>query len=101
MAVSNNSRSFQYFAAIAATPSDFNLDAGTYGITVHATVWGTATLQKLLPDGTTYVAVLAALNADGYSRIGLPAGQYRLLLAGVTALTGEIAQIAPGRVGGS
>lgn len=98
MAVNNIPRSFQYWAAIAATPLDFNLDAGSYGLTVSASVWGTATLQKLLPDGTTYVAVSAALAANGYTYLaGLPAGQYRMLLAGVTAFTGEIAQVAPGR----
>lgn len=90
-------RSFQFWAVIAATPDVFNLDAGLYGLALHATVWGTATLQKLLPDGATYVAVLAAVGADGYVTVWLPAGRYRLVLAGVTALTGEIALIAPGR----
>jgi hypothetical protein len=95
-------RSFQFYDAIDATPSDFNLDAGKYGITVRATVWGTATLQRLMPDGdgTLYVTVLTALAADGYTVIELPAGRYRMALAGVTALTGLIEQIAPGRMGG-
>ena len=88
--------SFQYWAAIDATPDDFKLDAGAYGLTLHATAWGTASLEKLLPDGTTYVIVAIAIAADGYVEIHLPAGQYRLVLAGVTALTGEIAMIAPG-----
>lgn len=91
-------RSFQFWNAIAATPVDFNLDAGLYGVTMHATVWGTATLQKLLPDGVTYVAVLPAVAADGYATVWLPAGQYRLATAGVTALIGEIALIRPGRI---
>lgn len=96
MAVNNIPRSFQYWAAIAATPLDFNLDAGAYGMTLHATVWGTATLKKLLPDGATYVAVATAFSADGYLELHLPAGQYQLTLAGITALTGEIALIARG-----
>lgn len=96
MAINNIPRSFQYWAVIAATPPDFNLDAGAYGLTLHATAWGTAALQKLLPDGATYVTVLTAFAADGYAEIHIPAGQYRLLLAGVTGLTGEIALIARG-----
>lgn len=96
MAIVNQPRSFQYWAAISATPGDFNLDAGAYGLTLHATVWGTATLQKLLPDGVTYVTVTTPFAADGYVEVHVPAGQYRLLMAGVTALTGEIALIARG-----
>ncbi len=79
-------RSFQFFNGINATaPPRFDLDAGVYGLTMRATVWGTATLQKLLPDGTTWVAVLTAFAADGYQTVQLPAGKYRLLLAGITA----------------
>jgi hypothetical protein len=96
MAINNLPRNFQYWSAISATPNDFNLDAGVYGITLHATTWGSATLQKLLPDGTTYVAAAAAFSVDGTSVLQLPAGQYRLALSGVTALTGEIAKIASG-----
>lgn len=92
----SQTRSFQYWAAISATGADFNLDAGGYGLTLHATSWGTATLKKLLPDGTTYVAVATAVAADGYVELHLPAGQYQLTLSGVTALTGEIALIVPG-----
>lgn len=96
MAINNIPRSFQYWAIIAATPADFNLDAGAYGLTLHASAWGTATLKKLLPDGTTYVAVATAFAADGYVEIHLPAGQYQLTLSGITGLTGEIALIARG-----
>jgi hypothetical protein len=96
MAINNIPRNFQYWSAISATPNDFNLDAGVFGLTLHATTWGTATLQKLLPDGATYVAVSSALAADGETVLQLPAGQYRLALSGVTALTGEIAKIASG-----
>lgn len=95
-------RSYQFFNAIAATPPVFDLDAGKYGITVRATVWGTATLQRMMPDGSKaiFVTVTAALAADGYVVVELPAGKYQMTLAGVTALTGLIEQIAPGRMGG-
>lgn len=97
MARNDGIRSFQsWFPVIGATPNDFALDAGWYGVTVQATVWGTATLQRLMPD-SSYVTVLAALNANGYATIQLPAGQYRMLLAGVTAFGGMIELITPGR----
>lgn len=89
-------RSFQYWNAVVATPSDFNLDAGIYGIT--AVVTGAVTLQKLLPDGATYAPVLAALATTvggAYVTVQLPAGRYRILMAGAT-ITGEIALIARG-----
>lgn len=90
-------RSYQsWFPVIAATPDDFPLDAGWYGLTVQATVWGTATLQRLMPDGG-YIAVSAAIAANGYTTYQLPAGQYRILLAGVTAFGGLIELITPGR----
>jgi len=99
MAIRNIPRSFQSWGAINATDLDFNLDAGVYGLTLHATAWGTATLKKLLPDGVTYVSVMGSggpIAADGYTVLQLPAGQYQLTLASVTALTGEIALIAKG-----
>lgn len=104
MAVNNRPRSFQQWpnavyapAPVSATPPDFNLDAGVYGLTLTAGVWGTATLQKLLPDGTTYVAVIGGgFAGDGYTTLMLPAGQYRMALAGITALNGVIELISRG-----
>lgn len=99
MAITNIPRSFQFWNAIAATPNDFNLDAGLYGLTASATVWGTATLQKLLPDGLTYVPVNAAILAgNGYVALQLPACQYRMVLAGVTAFSGVIELISRGPI---
>lgn len=97
MAINNIPRSFQYWASISVTPSDFRLDTGTYGLALTAGVWGSAALQKLLPDGATYVPILGAtLVGNGYAVLILPAGQYRLSLVGITALVGEIALIARG-----
>lgn len=89
-------RNYQAWDAIDATPDSFNLDAGVYGLTVHAAVWGTATLQRVFPGGVIFVTVLTASAADGYGVVQLPAGKYRLLLAGVTDLTGYIELIAHG-----
>lgn len=107
MAINNQPRSFQQWpqasyapAPVSATPPDFNLDAGVYGLALAATTFGTAVLQKLLPDGTTYVAVSPVIAAASYSVYQLPAGRYRLALTGVTALVGEIALIARGSLRG-
>lgn len=98
MARNDQPRSFQFWNGIAATPNDFNLDAGNYGLTAAATVWGTAELQKLLPNGVTYVPVSGAtLAGNSYTVLALPAGQYRLVLAGITAFTGVIEKIDVGR----
>jgi hypothetical protein len=91
-------RSFQYWNAINATPADpdFNLDAGVYGLTVRATAWGTATLQRVFQGGVIFVTVTPALAADGYVVLQLPAGKYRMTLAGITAFSGYLELIAPG-----
>lgn len=97
MARNDQPRSFQsWFPVITVTPNDFLLDAGWYGITVQATVWGTATFQRLMPDGS-YLTIVAAFAANGYTTLQLPAGQYRMLLAGVTAFGGLIELITAGR----
>lgn len=95
----NRPVSFQEWKSITTTPLDFRLDAGAYGVTVDATVWGSATLQRVLADGAggqIAVTVLPPITADGYAEIHLPAGWYRMTLAGITAFTGEVALIAPG-----
>lgn len=90
-------KSFQFWNSISTTPVDFRLQAGLYGLTLHATTWGTATLRIMMPDGTqaTYL-VIQTFSADAYTDFRLPAGQYQLTLSGVTGLTGEISLIAAG-----
>jgi hypothetical protein len=82
------------FSNIAATPASFTLRGGSYGVTAHAT-WGggSATLQRLAPDGATYVTVLAAFSADGYASANLPAGTYQLAIATATAVYADIVGI--------
>jgi len=89
---------YQVWNNIAATPRDFRLNAGSFGLEVKAGAWGTATLQQY--DGTTdsYFPVSAALGANGYTVLQLPAGQYQITLAGVTGFSGKIAKIDSARV---
>jgi len=103
MATQPAPRSYQAWTVQDTAPDTFNLDAGKYGLTVAAGVWGTATLNRILPDGsggTVLVPMTAALAANGYTVIELPAGKYILTIAGITGLTGRLEQIAPGRMGG-
>jgi hypothetical protein len=95
MAVNFQPKSFQFWGAITATPNDFQLDAGLYGIALAAGGFTTATLNKLLSDTTTFVPVSAALTPNSYTILQLPAGQYRLIVVG-SALTGEISLVARG-----
>jgi hypothetical protein len=86
-------KDFQLWSAISATPNDFLLNDGVFGLTLKAT-WGAgnAVIQQLLPDGS-YVPVSVAFTLDSYVEIELPAGQYQLTITSVTGLTGKIAKL--------
>lgn len=75
------------FKNISATPAAFTLRGGNYGVTVHAT-WGggSVTLERLSPDGSTYVSTGIAFTADGYQNVNLPSGTYELVVATATAI---------------
>jgi hypothetical protein len=81
---------------ISASTAAFTLRGGTYGVTANAT-WGggTAKLQKLAADDTTYVSVATAADfaADGYTSINLPSGTYRWTIATATAIYLDITSI--------
>ena len=96
MARNDQPRSFQYWAGIAATPNDFNLDAGNYGLTVATGGFTSYQLQRLMPDGVTYAPITAVVATAGYTYLQLPAGQYRLVLIS-TAFIGLIEKIDVGR----
>lgn len=96
MAINNIPRSYQFWNAIAATPPDFNLDVGNYGITVATGGFTSFQLQKLMPDGATYAPITAVVTVAGYTFIQLPAGQYRMVLV-ATAFIGTIEKIDVGR----
>lgn len=76
-----------------STPADFVLRGGAYGLTLHATTWGTATLKRKTAAGNYVAVVAAAQAADGYNEIHLPNGTYQLTLSGITAIDGDITSI--------
>ena len=65
------------FAALSETPAAFQMGGGLYGVTVAADAGGgNVTLQRLSGDATTYVTVLTAITAPGYSRSSFPARRH-------------------------
>lgn len=86
------------FSNISATPAAFVLLGGEYGMMVSATFGGgSVTLQGLSLDGATWVTVLPAFTANGYSYLDLPPGQYRVLIATATAVYISVSRIPKGR----
>ena len=56
-------------------------------MTVSATFGGgSVTLQRLAPDGSTYVTVLTAFTTAGYASANLPSGTYQIAIATATAV---------------
>jgi len=82
---------------IAATTDAFQLHGGKYAVAANATwnVTGTAKLQILGPDGSTYLSVSSGTDftADGYATVDLPPGQYRWTIATATAAYLVVARV--------
>ncbi len=85
----------QKFENISATTSPFTLVGGAYALDAVAT-WGggNVTLQRLGPDGATWInadATAISLTANGTSgAVALPGGSYRIA---VTTATGVYASL--------
>lgn len=80
---------------IDATPADFILGEGLYGLTLQADVWNSVDLRRVFPDGTVASVLAQPRTEDGYSGpLYLPGGTYRLVLTGTTGLTGALQEIA-------
>src|ERR1700719_1929017 len=91
-------RSYQSWVNLAVTPAtDFELDAGSYGLTVATAGFTSYQLQRLLPDGGTYTPAMPVAGAAGYTGLDLPAGRYSHVCVGATACTGLIEKIDTGR----
>jgi hypothetical protein len=69
------------YSNINATTAAFRLKGGKYGVTVHASTYGTVTLQLQAFDATTWLTALTAFAADGFATADLPPGLYRVALA--------------------
>ena len=79
----------------SATSDPFALKGGLYGVDVSATFGGgSVTLQRLAPDGSTYVTALTAFTAAGYKTASLPPGTYRVSIATASAVYVSICAVA-------
>lgn len=83
---------------VSSTPAAFALRGGQYAITVHAGTWssGSVVLQRLAPDGATYVNVMTALTADGYATVNLPTGTYQLSITTATGVYADVVSVILG-----
>ena len=64
-----------------ASSANFALKGGTYTIDVIASTFGTVTLQRLGPDGSTFLTAQTAFAANGTATVDLPGGTYKIALA--------------------
>lgn len=85
------------FSNLSATPTNFTLNGGCYGIEVIAT-WGggSVDLKRQAADGSTFVSVLSgatAFTANGFQSLNLPNGTYQLTIATATAVYADITSI--------
>jgi hypothetical protein len=77
----------QSYSNIGSTTSAFTLRGGVYGVTIHASTYGTAALQAQAADGSTFVGMkdingnAVSFSADGAAVVYLPPGAYRFALA--------------------
>jgi len=83
-------------SALGATSSDpFVLVGGAYAMDAIAT-WsaGSITLQRLGPDGATYITAATALSADGTTgALALPPGTYKIAVVTATGVWVSISRI--------
>lgn len=87
--------SFNYNSQTAVSSDNFPLLGGAYVLDAVANFnSGTITLQRLGPDGVTFITAATALSANGTSgSIALPPGVYKLLVASATALSVSVIRI--------
>lgn len=81
---------------VTSTSGQFQLQGGKYWFAaVGSFNSGTATLQRVGPDGNTLVTVATALTAAGGNVSDLPPGTYQVTISGSTtaALWWEVVRI--------
>lgn len=81
------------FTGLSATPASFTLRGGQYGVTTHATAWGSMTLQRLAADGASWVTCFTLMTSDTFQSLSLPSGTYQMALSGVTGGCFDITSI--------
>lgn len=81
---------------ISATTSGFPLKGGKYAVAAVATFGGgSVKLQRLGPDGSTYLSVSSTTDftAAGHAVVDLAPGQYRFTIATASAVYADVVGI--------
>lgn len=81
------------FSNISATTAAFALRGGRYNVDVIGTGFGTVTLQRLGPDGSTWLPALANFTANGTQLADLASGSYRFAIVTATAVYAAVVRI--------
>jgi len=86
---------FAYSSPTAANSATFQLVGGVYVVDAVANFnSGSITLQRLGPDGSTYITAVTALTANGTSGgVPLPAGTYQIAVASASALSVSVTRV--------
>jgi hypothetical protein len=63
-----------------------------YELTVHAGTWdgGSATLQRLAADGSTFATAFRAFSADSSATAYVPSGTYKLTIVTATDVSADL-----------
>ena len=83
---------FTYQGATTGDTPTFRLLGGKYAFFTSAPSTST-TLQMLMPDNSTYQAVIAAVTALGLTMVDLPPGTYRVIFTATGAVQGGLIKI--------
>lgn len=90
----------QSFRNISATTAAFTLTLGGYYDVAASATWGggNAHLQRMLPDGSTFVDVGASTNftANGAVIVQLPPGTYKFTVTTAAAVYLSVSRVPAG-----
>jgi hypothetical protein len=77
----------------SANSAVFSLYGGLYALDVVASGSGSVTLERLGPDGSTFISTALTLSATGTIQGQLPPGEYKLVVATLTAVYACVVEI--------
>jgi hypothetical protein len=78
---------------ISATSAPFSLVGGLYSIAVTGSDFGTVSLERLGPNGNSWLKAIVDFTANGISTAYLAPGSYRVAIASATGVYADITRI--------
>ena len=88
----NNTNTFMLQNAVA-TGGSFELTGGIYLLECIASNYGSVTLQKLGPDGVTWLTAATAFTTNGTETAYLTRGTYRWLVSSAIAVYTQLGRV--------